>query len=114
MPAIIKQCVYFGAFYSHYKVFGVPMRQVAKVQAFNNNKFVPMVTFSDMLLNEGSHAVDAMGSDPVSFLVGSYKNRELPRVIKFDGNRMRLFFKTKTYYSFVTVVFGVSNVSISL
>ena len=56
-----------------------------------------------------SHAVGTEAvskhTDPVTFLVGSYKRSEFPKTLKFDGSWMKSGFKQKTHYSITVAAF---------
>lgn len=94
---------------SHYKIFAVPMKKETDLPI--NNRYVPSVPSSKLLNHAVSPQVLTHESPPTPFLVGTYKFTKLPRSITFSGNEMRLSFKPKTHYSFVTAVFTKAEVS---
>ena len=101
--------LFLALYTSHYKVFAVPMKKETELPL--NNKFIPLVPSSKLLKHAVSPQVLTHESAPTPFLVGTYQFRKLPNSITFNGNEMRLSFKPKTHYSFITAVFTKAEVS---
>lgn len=101
--------LFFVLYISHYKVFAVPMKEETDIPI--NSRFIPLVQSSKLLKHAVSPQVLTHESSPTPFLVGTYQFRKLPKSIVFNGNEMRLSFKPKTHYSFITAVFTKAEVS---
>lgn len=88
---------------SHYKVFAVPV-----FKAENEPISAPYTPKSPLKhLLSGAVGTDAVSqtSDPMPFVIGSYKRSDFPTSLKFDGSWMKSAFKPKTHYSIAVAAF---------
>ena len=89
--------------FSHYKVFAVPVFKADSEPL--SAPYTPKFPLKHLLSGAvGSEAV-SQAPDPRPFIVGAYKRRKLPKILKFDGNWMKSAFKPKTHYSIVVAAF---------
>lgn len=93
----------YAYFDSHYRVFAVPVFKAENEPI--SAPYTPKMPLKRLLnVAVGTEAV-SQTSNPVPFVVGSYKGSNFPTSLKLDGSWMKSAFKPKTHYSIVVAAF---------
>lgn len=96
------------SFLSHYTIFAVPT--VKKENDPQGAPFTPVIPLNLLISSAVTSELVDETTDPVPFIVGSYKSNKLPKHITFDGKAMKKSFKPKTHYSIVVAAFSSTKV----